>query len=399
MKRCCFVLVIILYTIQLVGCDRQESAPTEDDVLELTIPISSSKAEEHDISETGYTPQTADLEAPYIPELGYHKSMRLNGWTDYVCWKDLLIIGDAVYRKENGVYERTGERPQDWFNTENHNLDSYELKQCDNLLIAQDQANGKIIVYDMDASRQISEYSFESLFWYVQKGKIYYRNDEGIFRMNPLSGDSELVYVCDSRGDLAIRDNGDILIIEGNRMVSDEMEFWLLSYDKQGHLGAKKIWEADKYGYIERAEFNNYGLFMLTEYNYDSGGEFLCLKDNGEVETVVMEKRSAWTSAIFTEEGYFLWDSQLLAEGERQEVLFSWEQFEKATTVVDSISYYDFQGNKLDTWRLIDDEMLELGYHLLQIVYGNGEIFAFYENEELDDLYISRVQVPLPETL
>lgn len=36
--------------------------------------------------------------------------------------------------------------------------------------------------------------------------------------------------------------------------------------------------------------------------------------------------------------------------------------------------------------------MLELGYHLADIVYGNGEILAFYENVLLDDLYISRVQ-------
>ena len=41
--------------------------------------------------------------------------------------------------------------------------------------------------------------------------------------------------------------------------------------------------------------------------------------------------------------------------------------------------------------------MLELGYRLLQIVYGNGEIFAFYENEELDDLYISKVCVSQSE--
>ena len=105
-------------------------------------------------------------------------------------------------------------------------------------------------------------------------------------------------------------------------------------------------------------------------------------------------KEGAWAGEIIIDEGYFLWDSQLLAEGDKQEIRFSWDQLEKAATVVDSISYYDFQGNKRGTWRLIDDEMLEQGYHLLHIVYGNGKIFAFYENEELDDLYISKVQVP-----
>lgn len=36
--------------------------------------------------------------------------------------------------------------------------------------------------------------------------------------------------------------------------------------------------------------------------------------------------------------------------------------------------------------------MPEQGYRLVDIVYGNGEILAFYENVLLDDLYICRVQ-------
>lgn len=414
MKRCCFALVIMLYTIQLVGCDRQESTLTEDNAFEPT--ISSPMAEELDILEEDYPassilvpedgepeyeyPKMTDIEVPYISELGYHQSVRIHAITptDYVCWKDLLVIGNKVYRRKNGIYERTEERPQDWFDIdEDYGLDSYQLTQYENILIAQDVANSKIILYDMDTSRQISEYSLESFFWCVYKDKIYYRTrDEGIFRMDPLSGESELVYACDGGSDLMIRDNGDMLIMKGDRMVSDEMEFWLLSHDEQGDLSAKKIWETDEFEYMETAEFNARGLFILGEYNYVLGGGFFCLKDNGEVETVVIEKGSAWARSIITEEGYFLWDSQLLAEGEKQEILFSWDRdpCEKATTLVDSISYYDYQGNKLDTWRLIDDEMLEAGYCLVHIVYGNGEIYAFYENEELDDLYISKVQVP-----
>mgnify|MGYP001102807877 CR=1 FL=1 len=86
----------------------------------------------------------------------------------------MLIIGAKVYRKENGIYLRTGERLEDWFQIED-DIDSYQLKQDENLLIAQDQVKGKIVVYDMDTSKQISEYSFESLLWQVYKGKIYYR--------------------------------------------------------------------------------------------------------------------------------------------------------------------------------------------------------------------------------
>lgn len=133
----------------------------------------------------------------------------------------------------------------------------------------------------------------------------------------------------------------------------------------------------------------------MGEY-YDFGGGLFCLKDNGEVETVAIVHGCASARSFITEEGYFLWDSQLLSDEEKQEILFSWDRDlrKQSTALVDSIPYYDFQGNKLDTWQLIDDEMLEAGYCLVHMVYGNGEIYAFYENEVLDDLYISKVQVP-----
>ncbi|MDE5589720.1 MAG: hypothetical protein K2J60_11380 [Acetatifactor sp.] len=392
MQRHYFILIIMVCSVLLTGCNNYEGIENTEEISELK---ESEPTTEKSVLDYKWQ-EMPDLEVPYIPELGYHESLRIRAIlpTDYVCWKDLLVIGNKVYRRKNGIYERTEERPQDWFDIEDDDLDSYKLKQYENLLIAQDEANSKIIVYDMDTSRQISEYSLEAFFWRVYKDKIYYRTwDEGIFRMDPLSGESELIYACDGGSDLMIRDNGDMLIMKGDRMVSDEMEFWLLSHDEQGDLSAKKIWETDEY--METAEFIDRGLFILGEYNYDCGGGFLCLKDNGEVEMVVIEKGSAWARSIITEEGYFLWDSQLLSEEEKQEILFSWDrdQREKAVTVVDSISYYDFQGNEQGIWRLIDDEMLEAGYRLVHIVYGNGAIFAFYENEELDDLYISKVQI------
>ena len=54
MKRCCFVLIVVLYTIQLAGCDRQESLLAEDNDFESTIPISSPIAEVSDILEKDY---------------------------------------------------------------------------------------------------------------------------------------------------------------------------------------------------------------------------------------------------------------------------------------------------------------------------------------------------------
>ena len=44
-----------------------------------------------------------------------------------------------------------------------------------------------------------------------------------------------------------IRENGDMLIMKDDRMVSDVIEFWLLSHDEQGNLSEKKIWETDEF--------------------------------------------------------------------------------------------------------------------------------------------------------
>lgn len=342
-------------------------------------------------------PKMADIEVPYIPELEYHRSLRIRAGSPigYVCWKDLLVIGDFVYRRENGIYKRTEEHLWEWFHMEEKDWDPDTLEQCENFLITQNQKRSKILIYDMD-SKQVFEHSFDDYYWGVYSGEIYYRDvNEGIFRMDLKSGEREMVYADDRVGFFMIRENGDMLLMKGDRMVSDVIEFWLLSHDEQGNLSEKKIWETDEFEYIEPDEFNGRGLFMVGEY-YDFGGELFCLKDNGEVETVVIEEGSASAKSFITEEGYFLWDSQLLSDEEKQEILFSWEWDlrKRSTALVDSISYYDFQGNKLDTWQLIDDEMLEAGYCLAHIVYGNGEIYAFYENEELDDLYISKVQVP-----
>lgn len=400
MRKCRFVLVIALYLFWLNGCGRQENAITESGVLDSTVSAVSFSAEDYEGLKKdnsvplGSAQEKEDMEVPYIPELNYHQSMRICASTPtaYACWKDLLIIGAKVYRRKNGIYLRTGERLEDWFQIED-DIDSYQLKQDENLLIAQDQVKGKIVVYDMDTSKQISEYSFESLLWQVYKGKIYYvKRSGGIFEMDPFNGESEMVHAFDGGGVLMIRDNGDMALTKRNETDSDIIECWMLCHDEQGELSAKKVWETDD-KYLWMLEFNNRGQFLCREY-YDEGPQsgYNCLNVDGKIEEIMIEEWVGLKGLMIVEEGYFLWDSQRLSEKEKVEVLGNFDRSEEVASVVDSISYYDFQGNRLKTWQLIEDEMLEAGYRLVQIVYGNSGIFAFYENEEIEDLYISKVQ-------
>ena len=110
----------------------------------------------------------ADIEVPYIPELGDHQSWSTCavGPIDYVCWKDLLVIGDFVYRRENGIYKRTEEHLWEWFRMEEKDWDPGTLEQWENFLITQNQKRSKILIYDMD-SKQVFEHSFDDYYWSV----------------------------------------------------------------------------------------------------------------------------------------------------------------------------------------------------------------------------------------
>ena len=357
---------------------------------DLTIP-----AEEKENPALKYR-EMPDLEVDYIPELCYcgtHQIHETHAPYVFACWKDILIIGDTVYRREDGIYQRTEERLQDWYNISDRIARTY---QWENLLAA-DYNRDEIAVLDMD-SGQLRTYPFYGYIWYGYRGKIYYREvDKGVLCMDLLSGEIEVIYACEGGGDFEIRDNGDMIINTGNKADPRVWEFWLLSYDARGNLDAEKIWETDTYEFVENLMFNGRGLFFIGEY-YEfvglEGSGLFCLNDNGENEKILLPKRWTVPGLIIAEEGYFLWDSQMLSEEEKDEILElrHSDQPREAETVVDSISYYDFQGNKLKTWQLIDDEMLEAGYRLKCIVYDNGEILAFYENEEFNDLYISKVQ-------
>lgn len=144
---------------------------------------------------------------------------------------------------------------------------------------------------------------------------------------------------------------------------------------------------------------NARGLFLYRDY-YEEGDRrcsFARLTVDGKIEEIVVKEWALLSGLMIVDEGYFLWDSQRLSEKEKVEVLGDFDRLKENAAIVDSISYYDFQGNKLKTWRLIEDEMLEAGYRLVQIVCGNGEIYAFYVNEEIDDLYVSKVEIQLWE--
>lgn len=396
-------LIIIMCFLLLTGCSKTMEEEHAGDMEQwVSVPqITENEAMGTTGMESITAPKDSEYKYQQMPDLEVDY-LSATDWRGicmehpFVCWQDMLIIGNTVYRRENGIYRQTEESLQDRLHLED-DLDCYSFNLWENLLIVYGSSNNRVSVFNSDFEQLVS-YTIEGFIEFIFQGKIYYRNQDGkgIFCMDLLSEEVKVIYEGEGVSCFLVRDNGDIIFSVINESEEDRQiwEYWLFTYDAQGEWKADKIWETDKYKYMEMREFNNRGLFFIGEY-YSAEYDILCLYDNGEIEE--MRETSRWPD-IITEEGFFRCDSQIIAEEEKEAILGSWSwgrpgEAQIAVTVIDGISYYDFGDNKLGTWQLIDDEMLKIDYHLAAIVYNKGEITAFYENEELNDLYISKVQL------
>lgn len=146
--------------------------------------------------------------AEYVPELAYNERLKIIG-EEYICWKDLIILGDDIYRFDHGVYKKTDESPDDFFGIEVSH--SYEVKQYNNLIITVDEAEDEFIIYDLYS---MDRYNYEiydrgsiaGYWWYVCNGRIYYEVqekdnwlDRTIMRMDLFTGESEKIYSLSKR--------------------------------------------------------------------------------------------------------------------------------------------------------------------------------------------------------
>ena len=122
----------------------------------------------------------------------------------YICWEDLIILGDDIYRLDHGVYKKAEESPDDFFGIEISH--SYGVKQYNNLIITVDETENEFIIYDLNS---MDKYSYEiydkgsiaGYWWYVCNGRIYYEvgeknnwSDRKIMRMDLFTGESEKLY-------------------------------------------------------------------------------------------------------------------------------------------------------------------------------------------------------------
>lgn len=351
----------------------------------------------------------------YIPELGYRDTMTgcIDSFNDYVCWRDILVIGNDIYKKENGSYTKS-DTVSNRLGLENDY--EYGIRQYNNLLITPTEDNNGFIIFDMDTEERKEYFCGEDgsyiVWWYIWGDKIYFDKSygektqywqESICTFDLLEEKENVVYLRDDLGEnrglfkFSLREDGAMMVeitnlseMEGYTYISNR-EYWLVTYDA-GQAVEQKIWETDEFEFEHWLDFNSQGLFIQGEYYYahsvsDTG--LFTLTEEGEAVKCEYKTQGG---LYFTDDGYYT-EGSIEHEKEFEEALqeAAWDR-KKAGNYVDSVSKYDYEGNKIGTYRLIDETLLEEGWYLSMLLCNQNEVTAFYANDNTDELYISQIQ-------
>ncbi len=340
-------------------------------------------------------------ELEYVPELGFSDYLKIKGGI-FICWNDMVILDDNVYRIEDGIYKKTNENLCDFFNimelTENG---SYGVRQYHNLIITVNDNKDKFLIYDMDSMKTYSYDMYNaggiaSYTWFVCNGTIYYevQTDENelermIVSMDILTGENKKIYSLSERElsngmNLAYsfmlrRDEAILLPIYNSN--TEMVEYRKINSDTNW-LVEEKLWETDKYTYLYSMQYNEKGAFLFGEFYRTKGGkdtEIICVRDNGE--TLISNILSLY-GLIMTDEGYYLCGNS------KDPYMMAGAKVDDWITVIDSITFYDYEGKMIQQYYLDNQEFRQKGYKLENIIYAGSEMIIFYCNEENGDLQI-----------
>lgn len=336
-----------------------------------------------------------DILPEEIPELGYSYSPVAGGDT-YICYKNILILGDDVYRYENGNYIKTGETIQDMLGIEGNML--YYFRQYNNMIVACNYQY--FLLYDMDTDEsftylvQDDSESFGIRNWYLYDGCLYYLALNEIRKMNLSDGEEQVI--CSKKGstsivEFAMRGDGKILY---ECLGSGKREYYLMEPCDNEKWKEKKIWETDGNRWKSVIFFacNQYGLFQIAEFSdYQSrpdgtisSTEDVIIREDGTVKNFDIEVKGG--CSLFLDTGCLVSD-----------ISYSKEMLNEDSTHllcrrVSSVTFYDYAGNALETYQLIEPEILQDGYYMRKLIYHDGKITALYTQEDTGKLYIAQVE-------
>ena len=336
------------------------------------------------------------VELKEVSRLSCHMSdLQLN--TGYVCYKDILILRNSVYRKQDGEYQKTGTVGELYSPVRDEDMWT-EYAQCGNLLVLKQE--GMFLVYDMDTWK--NQYVKDEMLpsWCIYCGQILYLNQERklccVNLQNMVTKEYDIFHADKDENvvisEFRIRDDGRIIIGKCNQE-SKINEFWILEMGKKGVLEEVKVWETSEWKYDSWLDFNQYGLIVLGECIGET--EVVVIRDE-ETKRITGDYLSG--EYLFLDDGYLAGDciveNGITSEGDEKG---GWEKRWKMERSVTCVSLYDYDGNRINTWKLAEDELIGQGYYLAKLIYEDGKLTGFYVQEDTDQLYISQICVNLNE--
>lgn len=424
MKWCGIVFMITMIAVLVYGCS-SENGPEEEskaDILteeadrtdhigksEVLLSDVWSEDEMDRIKRSSQQKQAFDAKLyeykvilEEIPELSYCSVSQLNTGDNYICYRDILILGNTIYRREEEKYVRQDTTLNAVFGIEDE-LEAVDCRQCENLIAAVSEDDTSFYIYDMDTWSQYCCYRVDKdmkigPFWYIYNRSIYYsewdkkyQKERTLIKISLLDGAKEEIYrPANGRweecifGAFAIRDDGTLLYEIYNK-AERCMEYWIAKKDGNGEWGEKKIWENKSWEFDYVLSFNQYGLVMLGTSNISSDNEIIVIRDNGEIGR--LDENIIYGRYLFTGNGYF---SSNLAKLEHMpwdddSVELEW----KTRYLADSISFYNYEGEMIYNYPMIDKKLLEQGYYLKKLIWHDGNLTGFYVQSDTDELYIT----------
>lgn len=399
-----FIIIVILF---INGCThKDEISELENETVILTKEVDNVRQFIRQVQSSNKSLYEYEVDLQEIPELSYRNVSELSIGENYICYEDTLIIGNVIYKKKEGRYIKQELTLNSLFDI----ADGLTARcmQYKNLIITVAKDGKSFLIYDMDSDLKynyscMDEDMYIGAYWYVYDGCIFYSEWDTQYikkrtlrQINLLNGDDKMICKPDNEkeegcvfGKFRIRNDGTI-IYEIYDKTEGCREYWIIETDENGKWKEQKVWETKEWEYAYALDFNQYGLVMFGEFYYpqsvSSYYEIVVIKDNGEIEKINNGSKGKY---LFMDNGYFWSDAVTLEnmQWDKDEVLSEY--------LTDSVSFYDYDGNKLNTYQMVSKSLLKQGYYLKKLIYSEGKLTGFYVQKETEELYISQINVDL----
>lgn len=327
-----------------------------------------------------------------VPRISHNWS-DFENYTGYAYYGDMLIIRDTMYQLQEGEYRKTG-TVQELVEIEENT--GVEYAQYQNLLVVNRYDEG-FRVYDMDTWDYflIPEHT---VIWCVYQGHLLYAEGETLFCTDLKDGGTREFDILDTGGNEDTRicrfgfsENGKMAAGKYNGE-SGCHEIWMLEMKESGELDKKKVWETGEWEFGYWLDFNRYGVVLAgkgwsmkeTEWG-TTKYEAVVVTEEGEERVIRQDLLNR--ACFFLDDGYFVNDETEIKTDPDSGWIWNEHRF------ASSVSRYDYEGNKVGSYRLVSHELISQGYYLSRLLYDDGKLTGFYVQEGTDNLYISQINV------